>query len=155
MAIKFVNPIEHNFFLYIILVYFLIFSFHHAIQDSVSRRKSLNFQYKFNCICEACVDDWPTYRNLKPAPLTLNLMKTISKLLHPNNIERLQKGDLNLALKLFKPVSILLKLLDEYAPSLELADAQETFKQCVVILQGLLPYEFSLQLDWSVRPVTK
>lgn len=120
--------------------------------DRESRQKSLLFQYKFKCICEACVDDWAIYLNLEtPKNLASGVLKTKERLLNAENIEKLQKGELEMALKLYKPLCVLLSVFERYAPCVEMADCQESLKQCIVILQGLVPYGFSKTVEWSVH----
>ncbi|XP_053610956.1 SET and MYND domain-containing protein 4-like [Plodia interpunctella] len=123
---------------------------HHAMENFTSRQSSLKFQYKFTCLCEACVNKWPMYFNLQPArrlPPHINSKKSLLRL---NNIENLQKGDVKTACKLFEPLCDFAGLLEPYCPCLELADCQETLKQCLQIFGGLIPY--FVDVEWSVIP---
>ncbi|GBP34721.1 SET and MYND domain-containing protein 4 [Eumeta japonica] len=124
---------------------------HHATQDRESRQSTLNFQYKFVCTCEACVDNWPTYHNLGAAK---NLPKLIAekkkKILSPNAIEKLERGCKDIAMALYKPLCELITVLDNYAPCVELADCQESLKQCLGIYEGFLPFGFTKVIDWDV-----
>lgn len=131
----------------------LCFRSHFAIEDVFSRQHSLKFQYKFTCLCEACVEQWPMYLLMRPAKcLSIDIRRKQKKLLNSEVIEMLQKGDKDTALKLFKPLCELAQDLDPYAPCVELADCQESLKQCIGILQGLIPYCDSNMVEWQAVP---
>ncbi|XP_047992590.1 SET and MYND domain-containing protein 4 [Leguminivora glycinivorella] len=128
---------------------------HHALQDLKARQKNLKFQYKFICVCEACVNDWPTYLTMKMSSsktkVPVNLMLRKEQLLNPVIIDKLQKGDVDTALNIFKPLCELTEVLDPFAPNVELAECQETLKQCLVIFGGLVPYGYSKLVEWDVK----
>lgn len=129
------------------------YGFHHALSERASRQKMLKSQYKFTCNCEACVNNWPTYLNLHQAKnLPVSIAKKKQLLLNNDNISKLQKGDFDTALNLYKPLCVLLKVLEDYAPCVELADCQESFKQCVSILEEIVPYGCNQHVQWSVEP---
>ncbi|KAJ2945528.1 hypothetical protein O0L34_g345 [Tuta absoluta] len=122
---------------------------HHALQDRRTRQDSLRFQYKFSCLCEACVNDWPTYLHMKRSNIPSDILRRKDKLLNSNAIDDLQKGNRGTALKLFGPLCRLVEELDQYAPCGELADCQESLKQCLTILKGLVPYGYSDLVEWD------
>lgn len=64
-------------------------------------------------------------------------------------IENLQHGDKDTALEIFKPLCELIDTLDEYAPCVELADCQESLKQCLIIFRGVIPFGFSKMVEWQ------
>lgn len=122
------------------------------MEDRVSRHAQLKFQYKFNCMCEACCDNWPTYLFLRPGKIP-NILKYRSQgLIGPETIERLQKDDRIFAYEQFKPLCELAQVLEPYAPCKELADCQEALKQCLAILEGTVPYGYSQVVEWKAIP---
>ncbi|CAH0400812.1 unnamed protein product [Chilo suppressalis] len=126
---------------------------HHAIEDLYTRIHHLKFQYKFTCHCEACINNWPQYLFTRPAknlPRKLKIQK--EKLLDGNAIDKLQKADRATAEKIFKPLCELAENLESYAPCTELADCQESLKQCLEIFFGVVPYGYSQLVDWKAVP---
>ncbi|KAG6455116.1 SET and MYND domain-containing protein 4 [Manduca sexta] len=128
------------------------YGYHHALEDRLSRQQGLKFQYKFICSCEACVNNWPTYFGLRSANLPAHIRKMKDQLLRRTTIENLQKGDESTAMELFKPLCALAELLEPYAPCAELADCQETLKQCCAIFEGLVPFGYGNLVPWSAIP---
>ncbi|XP_061719114.1 SET and MYND domain-containing protein 4-like [Cydia pomonella] len=127
---------------------------HHALQDLKTRQENLKFQYKFVCVCEACVNDWPTYLTMKMSfrkKVPANLVLRKEQLLNPAIIDKLQKGDVDTAVNIFKPLCELTEVLDAFAPNIELADCQETLKQCLAIFGGLVPYGYSKLVEWDAK----
>lgn len=129
---------------------FFIFRSHHALENRNTRQKSLNFQYKFTCLCEACVNNWPTYMELstrmtKKVPNTI--VRAKERILGMDVINQLQYGDLETALKVYHSLCQLCEKLEQYAPCLELCDCQEALKQCFVIFEGVVPYGCNLMVD--------
>ncbi|XP_028041143.1 SET and MYND domain-containing protein 4 [Bombyx mandarina] len=124
---------------------------HYAIEGRRSRQESLKFQYKFVCCCEACINNWPTYLEMRRSKnVPVQIQKRKNKLLDANSINKLQKGDKGTALKLLKPLCELMELLEPYCPCLELADCQESFKQCLAICEGVVPY--GKLIEWNAIP---
>ncbi|KAM3965894.1 LOW QUALITY PROTEIN: SET and MYND domain containing, class 4, member 4 [Aphomia sociella] len=129
------------------------YGYHHALQDFETRQSSLRFQYKFTCCCEACIDDWPLYFHMAQANiLPPKLLKQKKVLLNSDVIEKLQKGDIKTARKLYKPLCELAEALEPYVPCSELADCQETLKQCLQIFGGLIPYHLNPSVQWAAKP---
>lgn len=126
---------------------------HHALQDRSERQALLKSQYKFICSCEACVNNWPTYLHMKAGltmkTVTAKLRKRVKSVLNENAIENLQRGDKATAFDLFKPLCKLAEDLDPFAPCTELAECQESLKQCIVIFQGLVPFGYSELVEWE------
>ncbi|VVC93231.1 unnamed protein product [Leptidea sinapis] len=122
---------------------------HHAIADKVERQSCLRYQYKFACMCEACVYGWPTYISMRPSKrLPTKVTRSKSKYLSHNIIEKLQCGDKETAIKVFRRLCSLCMELESYAPCMELCDCQEGLKQCLSIFEGLIPYGFSTSIEW-------
>lgn len=90
---------------------------------------------------------------MKPSKnLSIDVIKRTQNVLNSKSIENLQKGDKGTALQLFKPLCELIEELDSYAPCMELSDCQESLKQCLTILEGVLPYGYSNFVEWSAIP---
>jgi hypothetical protein len=99
------------------------------------------------------MNDWPIYLAMRPTfylPAKLSMFK--AKVLNSNVIEELQKGNRHTAERTFKLVCGLAEKLDSFIPCMELADCQESLKQCLQILEGLLPYGYSREVQWSAKP---
>ncbi|XP_050347933.1 SET and MYND domain-containing protein 4 [Nymphalis io] len=125
---------------------------HHALEELMSRQASLKFQFKFNCCCEACVNNWPNYlyltmRQSKNVPA--KLVRSKKALLSEDIIDQLQRGNVDTALKTYKRLCDLCELLEPFAPCMELCDCQESLKQCLSIFEGLVPYGSSLMVKWK------
>ncbi|KAF9424569.1 hypothetical protein HW555_000380 [Spodoptera exigua] len=126
---------------------------HHAVNSRQTRQAILLSQYKFSCICEACVDDWPKYYQLPSAPnLPGEVIQMINKHLGAEVIKCLQKADKKRALKEFKPLCKLATALEPFVPCKEAADCQEMLKQCLQILAGVLPFDFTKAIDFDIPP---
>lgn len=144
------NCIEGKF---CFILYNLCYRSHHALQGRRTRQESLKSQYKFTCICEACVNNWPTYLSMKPSKnLPIRIIKRMQNALNSEAIEKLQKGHKGTALLLFKPLCELIEELEFYIPCMELSDCQESLKQCLAILEGVLPYGYSNYVQWNAIP---
>lgn len=147
-------PLESNKS-YLAIHYYIFFCFrmHHAMQDRMSRYTSLKFQYKFQCACEACVEDWPMYLNMEfSRNLPDQLLARKNKILGENVINMLQKGDVKTAAKIYDSLCQLCEDLDKYAPCRELCDCQESLKQCLAIFEGLIPYGHKQTVQWKTVP---
>ncbi|XP_028162096.1 SET and MYND domain-containing protein 4 [Ostrinia furnacalis] len=126
---------------------------HHAIDDRNTRQGNLKFQYKFTCLCEACVNDWPTHFTMQRAKnLPAAIVKHKDNILNTDALDNLQKGDLKTAERIYKPLCEIAQVLEPYAPCLELSDCQESIKQCLQIFGGLVPYGYSQQVEWNAAP---
>ncbi|CAH2092770.1 unnamed protein product [Euphydryas editha] len=127
---------------------------HHALEGRNSRQATLKFQYKFNCLCEACVNNWPTYIHLSMTAkkIPAKLVRSKNNFLNESVIDKLQKGDIDTASKIYKRLCVLCEILEPYAPCVELCDCQEALKQCLAIFSGLVPYGNNLIINW--KPVT-
>lgn len=82
----------------------------------------------------------------------LSLRIKSGNLLSTDIIEKLQNGDVMLACKMFKLLCELAGDLEPYAPCKELADCQETIKQCLVLMEGTVPYGYSKVVEWKAFP---
>ncbi|XP_046969169.1 SET and MYND domain-containing protein 4-like [Vanessa cardui] len=125
---------------------------HHALEERSSRQATLKFQFKFTCLCEACVNNWPNYMYLtmrQSNSVPAKLVRSKNSLLNEHVIDQLQRGNLDTALKTYKGICDLCKLLEPYAPCMELCDCQESLKQCLSIFEGLVPYGSSLMVKWK------
>lgn len=122
------------------------------MEGRLSRRTSLKFQYKFDCICEACSDNWPTYLSLSSGKIPTILSRHCERLLGSEVIEHLQKGDFKFACEQYRALCDLAEALEPYAPCKELADCQETLKQCLAIFRGLVSYGYSKIVEWKAIP---
>ncbi|XP_045500490.1 SET and MYND domain-containing protein 4 [Colias croceus] len=124
---------------------------HHAIEDRMVRQTSLQFQYKFMCMCEACVNNWPTYLTMRQKKIPPKITRNKNKFLSYNIIDKLQHGDKETAIKIFRKLCSLCEELESYAPCIELCDCQEGLKQCLVIMEGILPYGCNESVDWQMN----
>lgn len=126
------------------------YGYHHATHSKQDRQESLLFQYKFKCSCEACEDDWPLFFNLKKAS---KLSKHQQKLLGAAKIDEatiqlLSQGDMKAATSKYKDLSKAASALDEKSPCVELAEYQETIKQCLSLFHGAVPFQYSQLIEW-------
>ncbi|XP_023937250.1 SET and MYND domain-containing protein 4 [Bicyclus anynana] len=123
---------------------------HHALEERLSRRATLNYQYKFTCMCEACVNDWPTYfqfmTDYKVIPPKLFNAKM--KILDPDTLDNLKKGCIQAAIETYKRLCIMIEMLEPHAPCMELCDCQESMKQCIIIFEGVSETGCTQLIQW-------
>ncbi|CAH2236054.1 SET and MYND domain-containing protein 4 [Pararge aegeria] len=125
---------------------------HHGLEGRVARQESLKFQYKFTCMCEACVNNWPTYFTLASSQFTIappNISKAKNKILTLETIRNLKKGDVKTAGQVYKKLCIMGEMLEPYAPCMDLCDVQESIKQCLCIFEGLPNYGGTQLIEWK------
>lgn len=107
------------------LVYRFFCRYHHALMTKAERQDHLKNQYLFECSCIACEEDWPLYHDLKQLDYHLEL--------DPLDLEALREGNRETAQAIVNDLLKKLEELDETIPSRNLADAQETVKQCFAL----------------------
>lgn len=106
-----------------------------------TRQEKLFFQYKFRCACEACSNKWPTYIYLKKVQFTNKKTKNkYRNLITPELITSLENGEKTMAYEILNDLYKYAEMLEECAPSQDLADHQETIKQCWGIFCNVIPY---------------
>ncbi|XP_077285330.1 SET and MYND domain containing, class 4, member 4 [Arctopsyche grandis] len=117
------------------------YGFHHAMSRYETRQEELFFQYKFRCACEACSNKWPTYIDLKKAHFTNKKTKNkFRNLITPELIMSLENGEKTVAYEILNNLYKYAEMLEECAPCKDLADYQETIKQCWGIFSNVVPY---------------
>ncbi|CAG9564831.1 unnamed protein product [Danaus chrysippus] len=125
---------------------------HYDMEDYNSRQSSLKFQYKFTCVCEACVDKWPMYVQLNMMSsknLPVKICQRKRNVLNKHVIRQLQSGDVGTALTIYKDLCILCEQLDKYAPCAELCECQEALKQCFMIFEGFRTFGSDDIIEWK------
>lgn len=129
------------------------YGYHHAVLDREGRQSNLKFQYKFNCVCEACMDDWGLHAQLKQATFVPGEILLKKDLCLANEvIQLLMKGDKETAVVFYQPLCDLIQFYDAYAPCKELSECQEALKQCLAIFNGLVPHGYSKMLQFKALP---
>lgn len=89
------------------------------------RQEHLKAQYLFQCACKACEEDWPLYHDLTPL--------TFHPDLDPHYLKALREGCLETAHGVVGGLLKKLEELEETIPSRNVADVQETVKQCFAL----------------------
>lgn len=89
------------------------------------RWSHLKKQYFFDCVCEACKNDWPLYSELQERGHDICVSGT--------EINRIGQGDIVAAKSVLVMMTEKAELLEQHRPCKELADVQEIMKRCFVI----------------------
>lgn len=103
----------------------------------MDRQRSLMNQYKFTCICKACIGQWPSFLHLNDDSVPKTSLRFE---LNHTLINKLQRGDKKVAASALSNLFKNVKFLDKYAPCKTLAVHEETIKQCLALF-GDVVYE--------------
>lgn len=110
---------------------------HHCLDDLRERQKTLKDQYIFNCQCEACLHDYPLFRDFPiPAKFYTRMM---------NDTKRISSYDKEFAKTKFKEYKKNLIDYNNKYPCFEVCASQECFLACVRILMHDMPLELQLK----------
>lgn len=107
------------------------------------RRSELQHQYKFVCRCEACLDSWPLYYELKTATFDKKESKKFNNIINAELVEKLQSGDKKVAYSIINKLYKNATIAEKYAPCKQLSDVQETIKQCWALFGNIEPFYYS------------
>lgn len=110
---------------------------HHCLADLRERQKALKDQYIFNCQCEACIRNYPLFKDFAiPTKFYLPMI---------NDTERITSYDTEFAKKKFKEYKKTLMDYNNKYPCFEVCASQENFLACIRILMKDMPLELQLK----------
>lgn len=110
---------------------------HHCLDNLWERQKTLKDQYIFTCQCEACLHDYPLFKDF---PLPVKFYKPLM-----NDSERISNYDREFAKQKFPEYKKYLIDFNDNYPSFEVCATQEHFLACVRVLMGDMPLELQLK----------
>lgn len=110
---------------------------HHCLEDLWERQKTLKDQYIFNCQCEACLNNYPLFKDF-PIPT-----KFFAAMM--NETERLTNYDTDFAKKKFSEYKQRLVDYNDKYPCFEVCASQEHFLACVRVLMHDMPLKLQLK----------
>uniref|UniRef100_A0A336MLV9 CSON002617 protein n=1 Tax=Culicoides sonorensis TaxID=179676 RepID=A0A336MLV9_CULSO len=109
---------------------------HHCLETLYERHKLLHDQYIFECQCEACLKDYPLFKNMTMKHSTATAM---------TDSYQITNYDKEFAEKKFVEYKKnLVKLNDKY-PCFDVSAYQELFLACVRVLMHDMPLEFQIK----------
>lgn len=110
-----------------IVIVFSFFRYHHAVTPKPERQTEIKEQYFFDCMCEACLSDWPLYQDLPIIDTTIAITSAQLTTLVEGNVECAEE-----ILAQFLPR--MRELENTVQPNKNFAEMQEIMKQCFAIL---------------------
>lgn len=118
------------------------YGYHHCLETLRERQISLQNQYMFKCLCEACRHDFKLFPQLK------NVMKT--SVINENDFAELQNLNLSTARKRFNEFCETLNMLEKkgFYPCAEISTLQECLLRCFLIFKMS---KFNLKLIKTIR----
>ncbi|XP_044252516.1 SET and MYND domain-containing protein 4-like [Tribolium madens] len=101
------------------------YGYHFALMDKNERKKRLQSQYYFDCVCKACENNWPLYDSL-PSFGKHEIEDSIFSKLSSGDVETAETVVIDLCAKLGE--------LQKLQPCKDFCQLQEIVKQCFVVM---------------------